>query len=66
MSNLSFGKEGQRNIGAIWEKTISNQPALSINIIINGEEVSLLAFRNNNKEPGDKRPDWNILPKKKG
>jgi hypothetical protein len=53
--------EKQKKVGAIWKKTASNGGEfLSISLELDGKKLSFVAFPNGFKQPGDKKPDFEI------
>lgn len=52
------------NRGGIWKKNGGRGEYLYGNIEIDGKKHNFVAFANINKEAGDKRPDFNIMPER--
>ena len=53
---MAFEKD-ENEIGSLWEHESAKGPYLTGTI--NGERVVL--FKNSNKKPGSKAPDWRVL-----
>jgi hypothetical protein len=53
-----------KDIGAIWVKSGQYGNYLSISVEINGVKHNFTAFANKYKQPGDKKPDFKIMPPK--
>lgn len=52
------------SIGALWENEGKNGTKyLSGNVEIDGKKHPIVVFKNTYKQPGEKSPDWRILPK---
>ena len=52
---------GLKSVGGMWKRTGAKGEFLSGRIEVNGEVVKFIAFHNEYKEPGDKKPDWRIV-----
>lgn len=52
------------SIGALWKNEGKNGTYLSGNVEIDGRKVPIVIFPNTYKKPGEKTPDYRILPKK--
>lgn len=51
----------QNSVGGIWVKEGARGRWLSIAVEINGVKHSFVGFKNDYKEEGDNRPDYQIL-----
>ena len=53
----------KEDIGALWARTSrSGLDFLSGKIKVDGKEISIIAFANTYKKPGDSAPDWRVYP----
>lgn len=51
-----------QSIGALWLKTGARGEFMSGNIEIDGVKHDIVVFPNSAKQPGERSPDWRILP----
>ena len=47
-------------LGAIWMKESNGNKFYTGKLNVNGEEISIIMFKNDRKEAGSKQPDWRI------
>lgn len=53
--------EEQRKFGALWIKENDRGEYMTGELIINGQKVSIICFKNTHKIENPKCPDWDIL-----
>lgn len=53
----------QKDIGAVWvRESKKGEKYISMQVTINGEKISLVAFKNTFKAEGSNQPDYRIFP----
>lgn len=50
-----------KKIGAFWLREGKKGKFMSGQVEVGGQKVSLLVFKNNRKQPGEKYPDYEIF-----
>lgn len=53
----------KKDIGAVWvRESKKGEKYISMQVTINGEKISLVAFKNSFKEEDSNQPDYRIFP----
>jgi len=53
----------KKDIGAVWvRESKKGEKYISMQVTINGEKISLVAFKNTFKAEGSNQPDYRIFP----
>ena len=53
-------QQNPNELGAIWKKESNGKKFYTGKLTIDGQEISIVMFQNDRKQPGSNAPDWRI------
>lgn len=57
---MSATTQNPNELGAIWKKESNGKKFYTGKLTVNGQEIQIVMFQNDRKQPGSNAPDWRI------